>query len=223
MSEATAFSLDRATRRRIGAIVLAAGSASRLGHRPKYLLEVQNEPLLARTLSALLQNGIDNIVVVLGHYAAQVKPIVTKFPVALVHNAAADSGQNSSLHCGLRALREPLDAVLVALADQPLLDARDIDAALVAYCQRPRTADVMVPTVSGEPGNPVIFSAAVRTAILARANNFGCRQWQAENAERVHRWDSANDHYRFDIDTPADMEMFAARTGVPLRWPAPLD
>ncbi|MFT3929153.1 MAG: nucleotidyltransferase family protein [Spongiibacteraceae bacterium] len=207
----------------IGAIILAAGSASRIGHRPKCLLELNNEPLLQRLVHATLHAGINSIVVVLGHYAEQIKPIVTRLPVTLAHNANPDAGQNSSLHCGLRALPQSLDAVMVLLADQPLIAAQDIDDLLRAYRNRPQTAEVVVPMSDQRPGNPVIFSDAVRTAILNRDDAFGCKQWQQENSERVYRWQTANEHYRIDIDSADDIAAFIARTGKSLRWPADIE
>ena len=84
----------------VGVVLLAAGSGSRIGHRPKCLFELGGEPLIQRQLRALLNSGIKEVVVVLGHYSEHIKPIVTKFPVTLVHNSTPEAGQNSSLHCG---------------------------------------------------------------------------------------------------------------------------
>ena len=40
--------------------------------------------------------------------------------------------------------------------------------------------------------------------------------------ERVHWFDTDNRRYRIDIDTPEDLERFAASTGHTLQWPAAL-
>ena len=204
----------------VGAVLLAAGSASRIGYRPKCLLELDGEPLMQRQLRALLDSQVKHIVVVLGHYAEQIKPIVTNFPVTLVHNSTPDAGKNSSLHCGLRALPQRLDAVMVVLADQPLLGTQDIRDLIRAFQERPKITEVVVPTVNELPGNPVIFGTEVRDAILTYDNTFGCKQWQIANPERVYRWQTTNGHYRIDIDTLDDIEIFAARTGLQLRWPS---
>jgi CTP:molybdopterin cytidylyltransferase MocA len=206
----------------IGAIVLAAGSASRMGHRPKCLLELNGEPMIRRLVNAISAAGIKNIVVVLGHYAEHIKPIVTELPATLVHNPAPADGQNASLHYGLRGLPKSSDTIIVALADQPLINAEDINELLSAYRTRPAAMEVMVPMLNNLPGNPVLFSASVRDAILMRDLAFGCKQWQMENSGRVYRWPTANEHYRIDIDTPGDIENFAARTGLQLCWPSAL-
>ncbi len=206
----------------IGAVLLAAGSGSRMGHKPKSLLELGGVPLIRRQLIALSGAGVDEVVVVLGHHADLIEPVVQTFPVTLVRNLQPDEGQVSSLRLGLAALSGKLDAVIVALADQPLINAQDITALIGAYKKRPQGASVVFPLVGGERGNPVVFSADVREQILAGAANIGCRQWQAANPQAVAPFVSDNRRYRVDVDTPEDLEAFARDTGHVLRWPAAL-
>jgi molybdenum cofactor cytidylyltransferase len=204
----------------VGAVLLAAGSGSRMGNRPKSLLELGGVPLIRRQLIALSGAGVDELVVVLGHYADLIEPAVLDFPVTLVRNLDPDAGQVSSLRLGLQALSPKIDAVLVALADQPLINSQDINDLIGAYKKRPEGTQVVQPTVDGQPGNPVMFSADVREQILAGEARVGCKQWQAAHAEAVHRWDSSNQRYRTDVDSPEDIEALATRTGHRLRWPA---
>lgn len=206
----------------VGAIVLAAGSGSRLGARPKCLLELGGVPLIRRTLIALSGAGVDEVVVVLGHHAELIEPVVAPFPVTLVRNPDPDAGQVSSQRIGLAALTGKLDAVLVALADQPLLNAQDITALIGAYKKRPEGTAVVFPQVGGEPGNPVIFSADVREQILAGDANVGCRQWRGAHPEAAAPFVTDNRRYKVDIDTPEDLERFERDTGHALRWPAAL-
>lgn len=208
-----------AGRLRIGAVLLAAGAASRLGGRPKCLLALDGVPLVRRQLAALRDAGADELVLVLGHHADPIEAGVRDLPVRRVHNARPDDGQVSSQRLGLAALGKPLDAVIVALADQPLIDAQDIGALITAFKQRPAAMSVLHPLVDGARGNPVIFTAAVRKQILADAPHVGCRQWQAAHADAVLAWRSDNRHYTLDIDTPDDLARFAHDTGRSLCWP----
>ena len=204
----------------IGAVLLAAGAGARIGHRPKCLLELGGVPLIRRQLIALSGAGVDEVVVVTGHHAALVEPVVQSFPVTLVHNPRPDEGQVSSQRLGLAALAGRLDAVIVALADQPLLNAQDITALIGAWKKRPEGVQVVHPEVGGQRGNPVIFSADVREQILAGAAGFGCRQWQAAHPAAVAPFVTDNRRYRVDIDTDEDLARFEAETGHRLRWPA---
>jgi molybdenum cofactor cytidylyltransferase len=206
----------------VGAVLLAAGSGSRMGHRPKSLLELGGVPLIRRQLIALSGAGVDELVVVLGHHAERIEQAVQDFPVTLVRNPDPDAGQVSSLRLGLQALSPKIDTVLVALADQPLINSQDINDLIGAYKKRPEGAQVVQPTVDGLPGNPVMFSGEVREQILAGEARIGCKQWQSAHPEAVHRWVSSNQRYRTDVDSPEDIEALAARTGHRLRWPLDL-
>ena len=211
----------------VGAVLLAAGSGSRLGGRPKALLELGGVPLILRQLIALSGAGVDEVVVVLGHHAEAIEAAVRAFPITLAHNPAPDDGQASSVRVGLRALSPKIDAVIVALADQPLIDAQDIIALIGAFKKRGDAA-MVVPrvTVAGgqaAPGNPVMFDAALRDEWLAGSADLACRQWRLANPQRVRWFDTDNQRYRTDIDTPEDLQRFTANTGHELRWPVALE
>lgn len=204
---------------RIGAVLLAAGSASRMGQRPKCLLELEGQALIVRQLRALA--ALQERVVVLGHHAQAIEPVLAglRIPFARVHNPHPQAGQTSSLHVGLAALSSGLDAVLVALADQPLIGPADIADLVQAFRNRPAGVELVQPSVQGLPGNPVIFSQAVRQQILAGGPALGCRQWQQAHPRQVYAWPSDNLAYRTDVDTPEDLAALAERTGHRLLWP----
>lgn len=206
----------------VGAVVLAAGAGERVGRRPKSLLELGGVPLIRRLLIALSGAGADEVVVVLGHHADRIAVAVENFPVTVVRNARPDDGQVSSLRAGLAALTGKLDAVLVALADQPLITAQDITQLIGAWKRRPPGTALVYPEVAGERGNPVIFSADVREQILAGEANVGCRQWQARHPELLAPMVTDNRRYRVDIDTLDDVARFERETGHVLRWPEAL-
>jgi molybdenum cofactor cytidylyltransferase len=205
----------------VGAVLLAAGAGSRLGGRPKSLLELGGVPLIRRQLIALSGAGVDELVVVIGHHAEMIEAAVREFPLTLARNPAPDDGQASSVRVGLSALAGKIDAVIVALADQPLLNAQDITALIAAFKQRGAAA-MVVPRVAGEPGNPVIFEAGLRDEWLAGDVDAACRRWRSAHPQRVHWFDIDNSRYRVDIDTPEDLRRFTERTGHELRWPAAL-
>lgn len=212
------------SRTTVGAVLLAAGAGARLGRRPKALLELGGVPLILRQLIALSGAGVDEVAVVLGHHAEAIEAAVRPFPITLAINPSPDDGQASSVRIGLQALSPRLDAVIVALADQPLVNEHDIAALIGAFKKRGPGTSMVVPRVRGadgraEPGNPVIFDAALRDQWLAGSADTACRRWREANPERVHWLDTDNRRYRVDIDTPEDLERFALSTGHVLTWP----
>jgi len=202
----------------VGAVLLAAGESRRMGGRPKALLELGGVPLVRRNLIALSGAGVDEVAVVLGHRAEEIEPTLADFPVTIVRNPDFARGQMSSMRAGMAALSPRLDAVIVALADQPLLNAQDVTDLIGAFKRRGGAAAV-VPYVDGERGNPIIIDGAVREDVLSGDADFGCRQWLSRNPERVARMETANRHYGVDVDSPDDLEAFAAQYGHRLRWP----
>lgn len=212
------------SRMTVGAVLLAAGAGTRMGGRPKALLELGGVPLVLRQLVALSGAGVDEVAVVLGHHGEAIEAAVRPFPIALARNPSPDDGRVSSVRVGLGALSPRLDAVIVALADQPLIDAQDVVALISAYRKRGE-ASMVVPRVKradGEavPGNPVMFDAALREEWLAGGADLACRKWRERNPGRVHWLDTENQRYSMDLDTPEDLERFAATTGHRLAWPA---
>jgi molybdenum cofactor cytidylyltransferase len=211
------------SRMTVGAVLLAAGAGRRLGGRPKALLELGGVPLVMRQLVALSGAGVDEVVVVVGHHAEAVEQAIGAFPITVVRNPAPDDGRASSVRLGLQALSPRLDTIIVAPADLPLIDAQDIVALIGAYRKRGE-ASMVVPRVNdgsaAQPGNPIVFDAALRERWLAGDADLACRRWREQHPEDVRWFDTDNTRYRVDVDTPDDLETFAARTGHRLIWPA---
>ena len=209
---------------RIGGILLAAGAGSRMGYRPKCLLQLDGQSVLACQLNALLKAGANELWVVLGHHSERIQQeaCLRQGPVRTVCNPLPDVGHVSSLRVGLRAMASGLDVVLVALADQPLINAQDVADVLSAFASRPPGTQMLQPFVHGLPGNPVVFAASVAHQILASEAHVGARQWQQAHPAELYRWDTPNAHYRMDVDHEADRQALEALTGQCLRWPIDL-
>lgn len=216
-------------RAQTGAVVLAAGAGSRLGHLPKPLIRRDGEPLLLRQIRLLAEAGVVNIVVVLGYYAMQVSGVLEKTrwsaadsPIARVAlkwtiNPQPDEGTASSLRCGLRRLPAALAETLVVLGDQPLLEAGDITALLSAWDRRHDGIELLLPEHGGAPGHPLLFSTAVRDAVLAGNSVPG---WRKGHAGAVLRLPVSNPHYTTDLDTPEDLARLQQAHQVTLELPA---
>ena len=235
-------------RLRIVAVVLAAGTASRMGGRPKCLLQRDGQTLLNRLLTALENAGIDETVLVLGHKADIIQtslstrahatlkgPQWPAMPIHQVLNPQPTDGQNSSLHLGL-AKAQSLQAqwLMVALADQPLLDASDLKALIAAVKAGPADTQMLQPWVDNQPGNPVMLSQKVMSDLLAQSQGAtfssglpstdlpGGKEWRQRHPQQVHQWTTSNPHYKVDMDTPEDIAALQTKYGVALTWDTPI-
>ena len=206
-------------RLRIGAVLLAAGAGRRMGGVAKPLIRLQGVPLITRHLVALSGAGVDEVVVVTGYARALVEHHVRNFPVTLAHNQAHADGQQGSVHVGLAALDDSFDAIIVMLADQPLIGAGDLTELIGAFKKRP-AGHVVVPVVQGQRGNPIVLDRVAHAQILGSDTNLGCRHLIERQPELVHVYETANARFVTDLDTVEDMRELAQRTGWRLDLPS---
>src|SRR5207302_704389 len=113
----------------VGAVVLAAGAASRMG-RNKLLLEVGGRPLVRHVIEAASEGGchVVNVVVADERVRDAIGAAAT-----CVENADSASGQASSLRIGLQSMPEEVAGALVMLGDQPLVGSRTVGVLLRAW------------------------------------------------------------------------------------------
>ncbi len=205
----------------VAAVLLAAGAGMRMGYKAKSLLELDGMPLIRHQIMALQGAGVTELVVVLGHHAREIAPQLKDLTVTLVTNPNPDASPISSQRLGLQSLSGQTDVVLMVLADQPLIDAQDVRQLMEAFKQRPEGTSLLFPCVHGQPGNPVIFTTAVRRAMLTCPPEVGCKQWRQQHAAQAHAFDCDNPHFVQDLDTPEDIDKLRLSSGRQLQWPTP--
>lgn len=206
------------TRLRIGAVLLAAGEGRRMGGITKCLIRLEGVPLITRHLIALRGACVNDVVVVTGHARENVEEQARNFPVTLAHNEMYASGRQGSVRVGLAALTGSFDAVLILLADQPLIGAGDLVELISAFKTRPN-GHVLVPMVESQRGNPVVIDDSARSSILSSEGNFGCRQFIDRHPELVQKYETRNQSFITDLDTLNDVAELAQRTGWRLELP----
>ncbi len=184
-------------------MLLAAGQSRRMGADNKLLLPIDGEPVVRRTARRLIEAGLVEIIVVLGHEADRVADALDGLALRAVVNPDYLDGQMTSVHSGLGALSAPVDGIMICLADQPYLEAGDYRALIEAFA-REGEKSVVVPTHGGRRGNPIVLAAAHRDEILARGANLGCKRLIANNPDLVATVEFETDGFVRDIDTPAD-------------------
>ncbi len=151
--------------RRITAVVLAAGQSKRIG-RSKQLLPWGETTVLGQTLRNLKESAVHDILVVSGAEAVKVEAISRAEGVPTLHNSRFASGEMlSSLQTAVAQLPANRSAVLVTLADQPMITAPDIDLLLHAYWQG--SDGIVAPEYNGRRGNPVLIDRCHFAELLA--------------------------------------------------------
>ncbi len=186
----------------VAAIVLAAGASTRMGE-PKPLLPWGGSTLLRWEIDELMRSCVDDIVIVTGSHADEVRRSLDDGARYCVYNARWAQGRSSSLVAGARALMgggRPLPtAVVVQNVDQPT--RHDIIDRLVDEL-RASAAEVVQPSHRGTAAHPVVVAGALLPELAeAREETLGLRAVLAQHPPRLLPMDD-EPVVRLDLDTP---------------------
>jgi len=188
---------------RIAAVILAAGSSSRLGE-PKQLLDIGGQPVLAHTLAAVRQTSLAPLFVVLGHAADEIEQRIDLHEVQMIHNLDYSSGQSSSVRAALHVLPPDVDAVVFILGDQPLVAPAVIERLADAYGTG--NASIIQPNYREGRGNPVLISRALFEELAQITGDTGARPLIQRHRDAIHLVDVTAFSRPDDIDTREDYE-----------------
>jgi molybdenum cofactor cytidylyltransferase len=184
----------------IFAIVLAAGSSTRFG-RTKQLEQFDGRPLAARALrKAEAVCGARSILVTGKDWqevAAACGPLAGYFVI----NNDYEQGLSSSIACGVRAVAESADAILLMLADLPLVTREHLANLVSTWRASPQA--IVASEFEDTLGPPIVFPKADFDALLQLSGDRGARPIIDANKERVKA--IACEEAAFDIDRPEDL------------------
>ena len=147
---------------RVGLVVLAAGGSTRMG-RPKALVPLAELPLLEHVLESPAVRRLGDVVVVLGHHAEAIRPIVHRCRCRAVVNPEPDRGRTGSIQAGLAALGPEILAALLQPVDCPLI----LPATWQALLDALGNAEVAIPSHCGEHGHPPLVSRTLFARVAA--------------------------------------------------------
>lgn len=197
----------RAAPLRCAAVILAAGLSSRMGAF-KPLLTVGREPAVARLVRSFGAAGVDEVLVVTGHRAAELAPVAAAVGARCVHNADYESGMYSSVCAGVRAVDERTDAVFLMPVDIPLVASATLRRLARAHAAGAQA--ISYPCAQGRRGHPPLADRR----LLLRAIDAGlhARLSTLLAAHAVQAAEVAVDDpfIHRDMDTPQDYARLCA-------------
>ncbi|MGH9630654.1 MAG: nucleotidyltransferase family protein [Bryobacteraceae bacterium] len=184
-------------------LILAGGASTRMG-APKALLDFDGETFLDR-LIRIFSAECSSVTVVLGHDPDTIQSGLRRAGKArFTINPRYESGQLSSLQCGLREVPEDASAVLFMPVDYPGIEPGTVRRIVSAF--QPGDSFV-VPRFEGRRGHPILFSSHLIPEFLALRP-------EAQARDVVHRHVAATRY--LDTDDPCilrdvdDREAYAA-------------
>jgi len=156
----------------ICAIVLAAGRSRRMGSQ-KMVLPYGRKTVIAHVVDELLASVVDETCVIVGHDGGTVTRALGDRPVKIVTNPDPDAGMLNSVRCGIRALPEACDVVMVALGDQPGISTALVDDLARAFASGHK--GIAVPECEGKRGHPLLFARSYCDEVLTSLDDLGLR------------------------------------------------
>ncbi|MBI3703322.1 MAG: NTP transferase domain-containing protein [Rhizobiales bacterium] len=195
--------------RRVAAVVLAAGRSTRMGAVNKMLAEIGGKPLVRIAAEQALASRAKPVIMVTGHERERVEAALKGLAVHFVHNSDYADGLGTSLKAGIAAVPEDADAAIVCLGDMPQVDHALIDKLLAAFDPE-RGALVVVPSIDGRRGNPVVWSRRFFHDLMSIAGDIGARHLIGSYAEAVVEVPVAGAAALTDVDTPESLSAVKA-------------
>jgi len=193
---------------KIGALILAAGAATRMG-KAKMLLPLNKTNILEHIVSAIDAASVAPIYIVTGCYHAEISTSLAKSNATLLFNPDWEKGMSSSIQIGLNQLLKDIpdvDMVLIAVSDQPFLTS-DIVKALIEQYKLTRTP-IIAAEYLGVKGTPVLFEKAYFNHLFNLSGDKGARAILQAYPDAVSTIPFKMG--QLDIDTPADYEQLCS-------------
>ena len=184
---------------RIAAVVLAAGLSSRMGSN-KLLSDLNGRALIKHTVERLQVAAIDEVIVVTGHQADEVKAALAGHKLRFVHNADYAQGLSTSIKAGIAAV-DGYDAAFVCLGDMPLIEAADLNRMIAAF-NADEGRSLVAPVLGRKLGNPVLWGQEHFADLMALTGDRGARSLIETRRDQIVEVAVTHDGILLDADTP---------------------
>ena len=187
----------------ISAVLLAAGESRRMGEF-KQLLPIGGKTFVERSVDNLLASRAGEVIVVTGHREKEGRAVLADRPVRFVHNPDYALGMSESIKRGVAAVSEDARAVVIALADQPLITPDIIDRIIDAY--EAHDSPLVIPSFEGRNGHPVILDIRLKREVLEMDSSQGLRQVVYAHKSEACYVEVQSRAILIDFDYPEDYE-----------------
>ena len=196
--------------RRISAILTAAGESTRMG-RPKPLLDWHGVSLVRFQIDSLLDAGVHEVVVVLGHESNLVARHVPGDGVRSVVNANYKHGKTTSVLRGILSADPAATDLLLLAVDQPR-PTWVVKRVIESHIER--DALITSPRYEGRGGHPLLFSATLRGELESITDEGqGVREVFDVHRGEVNEIMFDDPIVRVDLNTPEEYESARAKYG----------
>lgn len=173
-------------KQRIAILILAAGNSSRMGERVKQILPWKTTTLLGHAVQQANESVADTTFVVLGAYEEIIKAEVNLDKVVAIQNKNWENGLGNSITAGMHHFTSrslSYDAVLIMLADQPLVDSNYLNKMMGNWRGNP--SKIITTQYERRSGVPAIFGKAHFEELSNLNKDFGAKDIIASHKDAI--------------------------------------
>ena len=190
---------------KIGVVILAAGSSSRLGYA-KQLVEFHGKSLLQHAIDVSDSLEFDTKILVLGARKDKIESEIDLKEFEVVTNESWEEGMSSSIKKGVlrsQELENELDHLVILLSDQPFVSKERIEELI--QVQLDKNTQATYSEYAGDIGVPAIFSAEVFHDLKELKGDQGAKKLIHDKKldYEIVKFEKGN----FDVDTAEDVEL----------------
>lgn len=168
----------------------------------KPLLPFGSQTVVEACINNLSDGGVESIVVVIGHRAAEMRARLAHLSVRFAVNEEEESEMGVSIARGVESVSTAAGALLFALCDQPAIPPSVISLLIEEW--RRTGASLLVPEFEGRGGHPVLIDMRFREELLRLDPERGLRSLFDAQRESVRRVRVASPFVARDMDTWQD-------------------
>jgi molybdenum cofactor cytidylyltransferase len=184
----------------VRACVLAAGTSARFG-QTKVTQNLHGKPLVQHALLASQGACEGRVTLVVGHDDAAVIAASSGHSDNIIVNRDYQQGIGSSISAAVRECRDGADAILIVLADQPLVTAAHLSQLIGHWSGA--VNEIVASAFEGVVGPPILFPKKAFAALCELQGDTGAKEILSSDAFHVRSIDFPP--AGTDIDTPEDL------------------
>ena len=184
------------------ALILGAGLSRRFGPTNKLLQNYEGKPMICHVVDEIKKLNLNQIIIVLGHQAEEVRQTLQDEPFTLVENLAFKEGMGTSIARGAQALDQKSDGVFICPGDMPLIKSEQF----IKLAENFSPNQICVPIHEGQRGHPVLFANSYFPALKQCKGDQGARTVLQANKDNIQFIEIGSNAIHYDIDEQKDIK-----------------
>ncbi|RIJ50466.1 molybdenum cofactor cytidylyltransferase [Maribellus luteus] len=194
---------NQSSKKKVWCLILAAGESTRMKQQ-KLLMPWNGKTVVEATVEKALASDTDQVLVVTGSHRSEIESLLKPSGVKIVVNESYQDGMLSSVLCGIKTIPSAVDAVLVMLGDQPMIQTSVINRIIEIY--QKEGAKIILPVWEEKRGHPVLFDLQFREEMFGLKGNPGLRELLQRYPNDVKELEVDTSEIVEDLDTQEDYQ-----------------